>query len=150
MQPDPPPGLPAICVSLLESEQQSFTAVNARALAWIAYHITATHTSGTLAILNKLLVLHDREPILAPMEAAAYWACTQGRAWAAEDLTVAGESMTVGAYVEAAKRVDDARGAAGLCEKEFGMEYLSPVTAEDRVVKDDCLVTFDLLGMLSG
>ncbi|KAK1290984.1 hypothetical protein QJS10_CPB18g00349 [Acorus calamus] len=135
---------PAICVSILESEQQSFTAVNARALAWIAYNITATHTSGTLAVLNNLLALHDGEPIAAPMEV-----CVQLYGRAAEDLTVAGENMTVEAYVEAAKRVDDARGAAGLCEEAFGMEFPSPVTAENRVVNDDCSVTFDLLGMLS-
>ncbi|KAK1276203.1 hypothetical protein QJS04_geneDACA003868 [Acorus gramineus] len=136
---------PAICKSLLESEQQSFTAVNARAFAWIAYHITATHASGTLAVLNKLLVFHDGEPIAAPMEVCAH---LYGRA--VEDLTVAGQSMTVEAYVEAAKRVDNARGAAGLCEKAFGMEFPSPVTAENRVLADDCSVTFDLLRMLSG
>ncbi|KAK1323861.1 hypothetical protein QJS10_CPA02g01339 [Acorus calamus] len=134
---------PASCVALLESQKLSFAAADVHGLAWIALQMTTSHASDTLALVTNLFHQREGEPISAPLDI-----CKQLYGIATEALKAAGEGLGKGDYADASKRVGKARDAAGLCEAAFGMEYPSPLTAQNRDVKGNCSVTFDLIGLI--
>ncbi|KAK1276208.1 hypothetical protein QJS04_geneDACA003867 [Acorus gramineus] len=135
---------PASCVALLESQKLSFAAADVHGLAWIALQMTTSHASDTLALVKKLFDQRQGDPTSAPLDI-----CKQLYGFATEVLKAAEERLGKGDYAEASKRVGKARDAAALCEAAFGMEYPSPLTAENRDVKGHCSVTFDLIGLMS-